>query len=90
MTFEWDHDKDQKNIKKHQISFSEIISIFDDPYSLSLYDKKHSTLDEDRWITLGMNKSGLLYLGDEEVIRIISARKPLKKEEEIYYIRYKE
>ena len=45
-----------------------------------------------------MNKSELLYLvvhtykktGNEEIIRIISARKPLKKEEEIYYIRYKE
>jgi uncharacterized protein len=29
--FEWDSEKERKNIRKHEISFDEASSVFDDP-----------------------------------------------------------
>ena len=61
---------------------------------LSLFDDEHSD-DEERWITLGISESGLLIVvhhtfsqTDEETvtIRIISSRKPTKKEKQQYSV----
>jgi len=64
--------------------------VFDDPDAVYLFDGKHSSA-EDRFLVIGQDE--LLqeltvchcYRGeDEEVIRIINARKPTKKEIDIY------
>jgi uncharacterized DUF497 family protein len=91
--YEWDYDKDLLNQKRHNISFSEAVSVFDDPKALSLFDSAHSQL-EDRWIELGRINSGLVCVvvhtfrnyDFKEQIRIISARKATKSEEMQYYI----
>ena len=46
--FEWGSEKDELNIKNHGFSFSEILEVFDDPYLLTKFDDKNSSLEEDR------------------------------------------
>ena len=78
--FEWDENKNSKNKIKHGVSFEESVSVFYDDNALLIYDPDHSDY-EDRFIIMGIsNKSKLLvvchcYRENEEVIRIISARK---------------
>ncbi|MFH1524740.1 MAG: BrnT family toxin [Chloroflexota bacterium] len=85
--FEWDPEKAKKNFHKHEVSFEEASSVFDDPMFVTLLDEEHST-DEERYITIGLsNKNRLLLLAHaerENQIRIISARKATKNEEKFY------
>jgi len=77
MRFEWDPEKAERNLKKHQISFDEAVTAFYDPLSATFDDPDHSD-DEQRYITIGFSSRGrLLVIGHTErgeVVRIISAR----------------
>jgi len=87
--FNWDEKKAQSNFLKHDISFSEATSAFDDTNARLIFDPDHSE-DEARFILLGRStKSNVLtvvhcYRDDEENIRIISARKSTKVEQKQY------
>jgi uncharacterized DUF497 family protein len=89
INFIWDEDKNQKNIKAHNVSFEEAKTVFYDPNAKIIYDPDHST-GEDRFIILGLSKFlNLLivchcYREKEEQIRIFSARKATKNEEKQY------
>jgi len=89
LTFEWDEGKDLQNLRKHGISFEEAKSVFADSRARLIADPDHSA-DEDRFVLLGMSwKLRMLivchcYRRNDEVIRIISARRAGKKEEKIY------
>lgn len=89
MTFEWDDNKEQINIKKHGIDFETASHVFDG-YYVDIYDEKHSDF-EDRYIAIGIINQitcivTVVYTerGDN-TIRIISARKATKEEREMYY-----
>ncbi len=88
---EWDSEKNKSNIIKHGISFEEAKNVFNDPNSLELYDKRHSTEDEDRYICIGHTKKYLLLTvcntDRNGKIRIISARRANAKERSLYYER---
>lgn len=85
--FEWDPDKASSNLQKHEVSFDEASTIFDDLQYITFLDEEHS-VDEERYITIGSsNKSRLLMVAHTERngnIRIISARKVTKNEEKFY------
>lgn len=85
--FEWDTRKAARNVARHQVSFEEAATVFDDPMFITVVDDKHS-LDEERYITLGLSNRGrLLMLAHTERqgrVRIISAREATKKEELFY------
>ena len=85
--FEWDPDKAEKNISKHDVDFGEASSIFDDPMFITFVDEEHS-IDEERYITIGLSDRGRLLLvahaERDGRIRIISARKATKNEEKFY------
>ena len=87
--FEWDKNKAKINFKKHKVSFEEAKTVFFDPNALLIADPEYSN-DEDRFVIMGIsNKSKLLvvchcYRENEEVIRIISARKADTRESEQY------
>jgi len=90
LKFEWDERKNQMNIKKHNISFEEAATVFQDINAVYVYDELHST-DEDRFNVIGMVDNidqeitvCHCYRDDDEVIRIISARKATKEEIELY------
>ena len=55
MTFEWDDNKEQINIKKHGMDFETASRVFDDENRIEIYDDLHSDY-EDRYITIGMIK----------------------------------
>lgn len=68
-------------MKKHGVSFAEAATVFLDSNAGLFHDPDHS-IDEDRFILLGMSDKARLilvchcYRKDGSVIRIISARKP--------------
>jgi len=85
--FEWDDEKALSNIEKHGVSFGEATEVFYDPNALEDYDVDHST-EEVRFFIIGLSSRRLLYViyaerkGD--LVRIISARKADRAEQEIY------
>jgi uncharacterized DUF497 family protein len=90
--FEWDPAKARQNTGKHRITFERAATIFLDPDALSVFDEEHS-LDEDRWVTLGLDRTGVLlvvcHAFKEEAessarIRLFSARKATKTEAKQY------
>lgn len=87
--FEWDPNKDQANQQKHGLSLSEATELFtSDSDYLEIYDEEHSD-DEDRFIAIGAIRAGVVVVvfteGQEDVIRIVSARKATKKEVGLLY-----
>lgn len=90
MRFVWDQNKNLANIKKHKISFEEAETVFFDDNARLINDPEHS-MSEERFIILGItSKLRLLvvvhtYKEDDDVIRIISARKATKTETKYYY-----
>ena len=88
--FEWDEDKDILNQMTHGVSFETAKMVFHDLMRADIYDRKHS-LFEDRWKTIGLCGCDILsviYTMRMGIIRIISARKADKKEEEEYFNGY--
>ena len=89
LTIEWDDNKSFANKKKHGISFEEAKTVFYDDSARIIHDPDHSE-QEDRFILLGLSyKLRLLivvhtYREDEQIIRIISARKATKNEASKY------
>jgi uncharacterized DUF497 family protein len=87
LQFEWDPEKAEKNLKKHDVSFEEASTIFFDPQFISFLDEAHSA-DEERHIIIGLsNKARLLmaaHIERKKHVRIISARKATKNEEKFY------
>lgn len=87
--FEWDPKKDAINIRKHKVSFEEAKTVFYDDNARIIADPDHSET-EDRFIILGLSQSLKLlvvchcYRAQDEIIRIISARKATKNESKSY------
>ena len=90
LRFEWDEKKNSENTRKHGVSFEEAQTVFLDENAVRFFDPDHSE-DEDRFIMLGMSfKLRVLvvchcYKENDEIIRIISARKADKRETEAYW-----
>jgi uncharacterized DUF497 family protein len=87
--FEWDPAKAGTNLRKHGVSFEEAKSVFYDEYARQFFDNEHSDTEE-RFIMLGLSdRSRILVVchcecSDEEVIRLISARKATSRERKHY------
>lgn len=90
MRFEWDQNKNLVNIKKHKISFEEAETVFFDDNARLIPDPEHS-IEEERFIILGFTiKLRILvvvhsYKENDDLIRIISARRATKSEIKYYY-----
>ena len=80
LRFEWDPAKARANRRKHGVSFEEARTVFLDEDALLKPDEDHSD-DEDRFILLGLSSTLRVifvchcYRQEDEVIRIVSARK---------------
>jgi len=87
--FDWDKNKAKNNLVKHKVSFEEARSVFDDDEARLIFDPDHSQ-DEDRFILLGLSCSLKIlvvvhcYKDENNIIRLISARKATKYEEKNY------
>lgn len=93
MKFEWDARKAEKNEGKHEgVTFEEARETFLDGNSFEDYDDEHSDIEEKRFIRIGNSSRRLLRVSymvredetDDEIIRIISARKARTEDERLY------
>ena len=89
MQFEWDDEKEKKNILKHKLDFTTAAFVFNDENRIEIFDEEHS-IDEDRYLAIGAIGNMLVILTvvfteRNEKIRIISARKATAKERKMYY-----
>lgn len=50
--FEWDDEKAKANLKKHRVSFDEVVTVFTDPFSLTIPDLGHPS-GEQRYVDIG-------------------------------------
>lgn len=93
LRFEWDPVKARTNHRKHGVTFDDAMHVFDDPYALFEQDRADEG-GESRWQAVGLAGGVLLLLvahtvrgdGQDEVIRLISARRATRRER----IRYDE
>ena len=87
LTFEWNEEKAERNIRKHGVSFDEAKTVFNDPFAITISDPGHSE-GEERFLDIGLSaKSRLLvvwYAGQGETIRIIGCRKATPAERRSY------
>ena len=89
MRFAWDEAKTEENQRKHGVTFEEASTVFADENGRLKHDPDHSQ-EEDRFLLLGFSaKLRLLivchaYRENDEVIRIISARKATPSERKQY------
>ena len=88
LVFKWDPRKDQANLEKHRVTFSEATSVFGDPLARIFADEDHST-DEQREIIIGhWQAKRLLPVCFTERgqgwVRIIRARRATRKEQHDY------
>lgn len=88
MNFEWDPEKALANIRNHDgVTFEEATLVFYDYNALEEFDASHSD-EELRFNIIGFSDRRLLFVAYTErdigIIRILSARKANKTEEETY------
>ena len=87
MDFEWDDLKAAENVRRHGVRFGQAALAFRDPFAVEWIDQREA-YGEERMILLGMSGSQVLnvvYTGRGERIRIISARRANKNEQDLYY-----
>jgi uncharacterized DUF497 family protein len=90
LRFIWDPVKARGNLAKHGVSFDEAVTAFHDE-NAKVYDDPDHSQAEDRFILLGMSfRLRVLvvchcYRESEMVVRIISARRADKQEQENYW-----
>ncbi len=87
MKFEWDPQKEKANQKKHGVSFDEAEEALTCEFVVVL--KEDSDSGEERYVYLGMCKRlnilvVVVAYPDEQITRIISARKANKRERKFY------
>ena len=86
MTATFDPKKDAANLKKHGVSLAEGDGVLSDPLAVTIEDEL--TEGEQRFVTLGANTFGSLrvvvWTHQGEDFRIISVRKPTRKERRTY------
>ena len=86
--FEWDPQKAADNLRKHRVAFELAAEVFRDPFAVTVFDEEHSD-GEERWITMGTDRAGKVHVvvhtfaaqsESEALVRLISARKPTRRE----------
>ena len=89
LLFDWDERKAAANRLKHGVAFEEARTVFLDEDAMLIPDPEHSE-DEDRFVLLGLSVRFQTLIvchchrRDDEVIRIISARRANRAERRQY------
>jgi uncharacterized DUF497 family protein len=86
MQLEWDEKKRRENLAKHGIDFADLDPLFSG-LTITVLDSRYE-YGEFRFITLGILNGIVMTIAHtetDEIIRIISARKATRYEEESYY-----
>jgi uncharacterized DUF497 family protein len=84
--FEWDEAKARANVRKHDVTFEEAMTVFLDTLAVPLEEPAHP----ERLVLIGQSRVGRLLLvvfaerAASGIIRIISARRASKRERRAY------
>ena len=88
LEYEWDEAKAATNFAKHGISFTAAARALEDPHKIEILDDRFD-YNKDRIQSLCMERGKVLFvvtvIPDENVCRIISARKATRHEQERYF-----
>jgi len=87
LQFEWNKSKAKDNFAKHGVRFDLATKVFKDPFALEFQDDRQD-YEEERYIIIGLVDEHVLFVAytrREDAIRIISARRATKHEEEAYF-----
>ncbi len=89
MRFAWDDEKAVRNWRKHRVDFRAAEQVFSDPLVVTVQDRIVN--GEERWSAIGQVGNRLYVVvfavydwGDEEIVRIISARNADPRERRDY------
>lgn len=86
MKFEWDEQKNIRNIQWHGIDFVDVSEMFNYYMLIDLDDREE--YGEDRWVGIGILRNSIVVVVFKEkapdTIRLISARKANKYERQRY------
>ena len=86
MRIQYDPAKAAANLRKHGVSFADAEGVLEDPLALAVPDP--DAQGENRYITIGLGSAGellvVVYTERDGEYRIISARRPTRKERNSY------
>jgi uncharacterized DUF497 family protein len=85
--FEWDETKAAENYAKHGVTFELATEVFKDPFAIERLDDRKN-YGENRFILIGSAEGAILtivYTDRSDRIRIISARRATKREQDDYF-----
>lgn len=86
MRVEFDPAKAAGNLRKHKVSFVDAEGVFHDPMAITVED--FGSTGEQRFVSIGRGNCGelllVIYTEDGDAYRLISARRPSRKEREQY------
>ncbi len=88
MRFEWDEAKRRTNLRRHGIDFADAVKVFDGDI-VTIEDRRFD-YGETRYLTLGLLQGRVVVVAhteEEDLVRLISARKATKNEERSYFER---
>lgn len=88
MVFEYDEEKNKKNIQKHGVSFEQAARVFFDYDRIEFFDEDHS-VDENRYDTIGDISAGDLVV-DSSGITIGNVNQFIGKVNDILFVVYTE
>jgi uncharacterized DUF497 family protein len=87
--YEWDNDKAAQNLRKHGVDFEDAIAALEDSNRMEELEEwfEHG---EERIQVIGMARGNVLFViitlrGEDDICRIISARKATRHEQDRYY-----
>ncbi len=90
LEFDWrdTEEKAARNLRDHGVSFELATTVFNDPFAVERFDDR-ADYGEDRFILTGMAEGNIpllvVYTERQGRIRIISARRATKREQDDYF-----
>lgn len=87
LKFEWDKAKARSNYKKQGVTFDFAKGVFEDAFAVEFIDDRVE-YGEERFVIIGMVEGHIIYVAyteREDRIRMISARRATKYEQEAYF-----
>lgn len=87
LEFEWDDAKATENYARHGVSFELAKKVFNDPFAVERIDDRRD-YGAERYIIIGLAEREILFVAyteREERIRLISARRATRYEQDDYF-----
>ena len=87
MELTWDEEKRRSNLVKHGLDFADAHEVFRG--AVFIFEDKRHSYGEQRFVALGMLQEIVVVIAftepEDELLRIISMRKAIRNEQQIYF-----